>query len=382
MKTRLLSLALSAVIAVSAFTGCSNIPTLPRPAEAPAASQKPATPPEIPEGKPYIAVIAKGFKHQFWQTVYSGAKDASAKYDVEITFDGPDSEDDIETQIAMMNAALGKKPDALALAAIDTESLETQINRAMAANIPIIAFDTGVVDAPEGAVLSTARTNQEHAGALAAQEMFNESGIADLLEEATAEEPVVLGVLTQEAVTPAVVARVNGYVEELYHLCDSILPDAVEIRGHRLWELDCEEPTIVRIEVAVADRPEAEAVQDAALELLESSEHLAGVFCASEAAANGMIAATADGTDLDRSSGEYSDVIVIGFDSGNAQQNAVRNSYFYGSVAQDAYMTGYLCVELAVRALNGEELDETADAGSRFYKSANMDSPEIASLLY
>jgi ABC-type sugar transport system substrate-binding protein len=60
----------------------------------------------------------------------------------------------------------------------------------------------------------------------------------------------------------------------------------------------------------------------------------------------------------------------------------VRNRYFYGAIAQDAYMTGYLCVELAVKAINGEDFDELADAGSRFYNSANMDSPEIASLLY
>jgi ribose transport system substrate-binding protein len=185
-----------------------------------------------------------------------------------------------------------------------------------------------------------------------------------------------------DASADAVVKRVNGFVNELFHLADSIHPDAVEIRGHRLWEQDCDEPTIVRIEVVVANSASAEDIQTEARHLLEYSEHLAGVFCASESAANALLAATADGTDLDRSSGEYSDLIVIGFDSGNMQQNAVRNNYFYGSVAQDAYMTGYLCVELAVRAINGEELDETADAGSRFYNSANMDSPEIASLLY
>jgi ribose transport system substrate-binding protein len=60
----------------------------------------------------------------------------------------------------MMDSALGKKPDAIALAALDAVSLETRLNRAMAAGIPVIAFDTGVLEAPDGAVLSTARTNQ------------------------------------------------------------------------------------------------------------------------------------------------------------------------------------------------------------------------------
>jgi ribose transport system substrate-binding protein len=72
--------------------------------------------PALAESKPYIAIISKGFQHQFWQTVALGAKDAAAKYDVEITFDGPPSESDIQVQIDMLNAALAKNPKALCLA--------------------------------------------------------------------------------------------------------------------------------------------------------------------------------------------------------------------------------------------------------------------------
>jgi ABC-type sugar transport system substrate-binding protein len=38
------------------------------------------------EAKPYIAVVSKGEQHDFWQQVKLGAKDAAAKYDVDMTF--------------------------------------------------------------------------------------------------------------------------------------------------------------------------------------------------------------------------------------------------------------------------------------------------------
>ncbi|HWR23727.1 MAG TPA: substrate-binding domain-containing protein, partial [Feifaniaceae bacterium] len=78
--------------------------------------------------KPYIAMISKGFQHQFWQTVKLGADEAAAKYGVEITFDGPPSESEISTQIDQLNAVLAKNPKALCLAALDTESVTAQLN--------------------------------------------------------------------------------------------------------------------------------------------------------------------------------------------------------------------------------------------------------------
>ena len=37
--------------------------------------------------KPYIAVVSKGFQHQFWQVVKKGAEDAAKELNAEITFE-------------------------------------------------------------------------------------------------------------------------------------------------------------------------------------------------------------------------------------------------------------------------------------------------------
>lgn len=69
----------------------------------------------------------------------------------------------------MLNAALAKNPAALCLAALDTESVTEQLNDCVAKGIPVIGFDSGVPNAPEGSILSTASTDNEAAGALAAE---------------------------------------------------------------------------------------------------------------------------------------------------------------------------------------------------------------------
>ncbi|MDD3840939.1 MAG: LacI family transcriptional regulator, partial [Clostridia bacterium] len=68
--------------------------------------------------------------------------------------------------------------------------------------------------------------------------------------------------------------------------------------------------------------------------------------------------------------------------AGSTQKNAVKNQYFYGSVTQDPYAIGYKAVELAYKAINGEELDEIVDTGAKFYTSENMEDEDIAQLLY
>lgn len=62
------------------------------------------------ESKPYVAVVSKGFQHQFWQVVKKGAEQAAKDYGVEITFDGPPTESDINEQVNMLNNAMTKNP--------------------------------------------------------------------------------------------------------------------------------------------------------------------------------------------------------------------------------------------------------------------------------
>ncbi|MDL2206019.1 ABC transporter substrate-binding protein [Eubacteriales bacterium OttesenSCG-928-N13] len=337
--------------------------------------------PALAEEKPYIAVISKGFQHQFWQTVNMGSQAAADQYGVEITFDGPPSESEISTQIDMLNAALAKNPMALCLAALDTESVTEQLLTAQEKGIPVVGFDSGVPNAPEGTIISTASTDNEAAGALAAEKMFEIPEIKAAIEAATPEAPVLLGAMSQDATSASVVGRTVGYLDRMYELVNGVKPGEVAITGHDKYNLPSESGNVaVELNILVPATTNITDCQTTAQGLLQMNP--VSIFCSNEATVAGILAATTDGQDLDRTNGKFKDIIVVGFDAGVNQKTAVREGWFYGSVTQDPYMIGFYAVELAYKAMNDEPVDVLVDTGCQFYTAENMDDEMIAPLLY
>ena len=120
------------------------------------------------QDKVYIPLISKGFQHQFWQAVKIGADKAAAEFDVEVTFEGPDSESQVDRQIDMLSAALAKSPAAIGFAALDSQAAIPILKQAQKDGIPVVAFDSGVdSDIP----VSTATTDNMAAASLAADKM-------------------------------------------------------------------------------------------------------------------------------------------------------------------------------------------------------------------
>ena len=71
--------------------------------------------------QPYIAIVSKGFQHQFWQAVKQGAEQEAKAEGARITFEGPPTEQDIEQQVTMLTNAIQKKPAAIGFAALDSQ---------------------------------------------------------------------------------------------------------------------------------------------------------------------------------------------------------------------------------------------------------------------
>lgn len=332
--------------------------------------------------KPYIAVVSKGFQHQFWQTVLKGAEDAAKKYDVDITFEGPPTESDISTQVDMLNNALSKNPDAICLAALDTKSVMSQLQETKSKGIPVIGFDSGVPDPPEGSIVSTAATNNVEAGKLAADQLFEQADFNKKIKAATADNPVVIAVQSQDATSASILDRTNGFIDEMKAKCEGLFPDAVEVVGHDVFKKPASKPAAVTIKVTVPPSTSYTDAQSAAQTMLSNTENLIGYFMSNEASVTGMLAATSDGTELDRQKGKYKDLIAVGFDAGKPQKNAVSKQYFYGSVTQDPYNIGYKAIELAYKTIKGEKVDPIIDTGAKFYTHENMNDEDIAKLLY
>jgi ribose transport system substrate-binding protein len=327
--------------------------------------------------KPYIAVVSKGFQHQFWQVVMKGAKDAADKFNVEITFDGPPTESDIAIQVDMLKASLAKKPAAIALAALDTEALLEQLNTCKINGIPVVGFDSGVPNAPEGTIYATASTNNSAAAALAAEKLFEHATFKAKLQAATASEPVHVGVLSQDATSDSIVSRTSGFVDKLVELAG---PDNVQVKGHDKFSKPASDPKLI-ITVSVPATTAAADMKSGA-EALLSTNKFAAVYGSNENSAGGILAASNDGNDF-ADGKKYADVIAIGFDAGKTQRTAVANGWFYGSVTQDPYSIGYKAVQLAVDAINGVAVKSPIiDTGAKWYNSENLSDPAISELVY
>ena len=347
--------------------------------EAPAATEaakEEAAAPEAEAETLYIPVMAKGFQHQFWQAVAAGSAAAAADYGVEIYFDGPASETEIAAQVNMIEQEMAKNPKAMALAALDTSAVADILDECAEKGIPVIGFDSGVPGDTSGAVKATACTNNEAAAAIAAEKFGENADLVAKMQAATADAPVRIAVLSQDAVSASVTGRTTGFVNKMVEVASAY--GTVSVEGHDKWANKVDGATII-IEVAVSATTEAVDVQNAANALLAKAD-LAAVFCSNEGTVTGFLSAVSDGEDL-ADGGKYADLIVAGFDAGAAQKNAVRNGWFYGSVTQDPYHIGYYAVEMAVAAAKGETVADK-DTGAQWYNAENIDDEMIALLVY
>ncbi len=334
-------------------------------------------------GKPYIAVVSKGEQHDFWQQVKLGAKTAASDYNVDITFEGPASESDVQDQVEMLNNAMAKKPVAIALAALNTTSVMDQLEQTKRTGIPVIGFDSGVPNAPEGSIYANASTDNFAAAGYGAIKMFE--AIKGDIENATSENPVKIAVMNQDSSSESILSRGKGFRDTIIKLIvdeTSLSESDIIVMGNDAF-IDSHNPTSgdkVFIEMVV---PASSAATDgvaSATAILNKFEddNVLGIFCSNETTVKGVLVATNDGVDLPT---KYKGLAVVGFDAGEAQKNAVRNEYFLGSITQDPYSIGYKAVELAFKAYSGETVSDV-DTGAKFYNKGNMDDTGISGLLY
>ncbi len=316
------------------LSGCAQQPA----PQAPAATQAPAAQAPAAAAKPYIPVISKGFQHQFWQAVKQGAEKAAADLNVDITFEGPESESQVDKQVEMFQTALDKKPAAICLAALDSKALIPLLEKAKAANIPVIGFDSGVdSDIP----VTTAATDNIAAAAMAADKM------ADLIG---GEGEVAVIVHDQTSRTG--IDRRDGFVNQIKNKYPKI--------------------TIVDIQYGGGDHLKS---TDLAKAIIQAHPNLKGFFGANEGSIIGVLNAV-------KELGKEGKIVVIGYDSGQQQMDAINSGAEAGAITQDPIGIGYKCVEAAVKAIKGETLPKTIDTGFHWYDKTNINDPTIAPLLY
>lgn len=286
----------------------------------------------------YIPVISKGFQHQFWQAVKLGAEKAAKELKVRITFEGPENESQVDKQLEMLQAALAKKPQAICFAALDSKAAIPLLKKASAAKIPVVGFDSGVdSDIP----VATAATDNVAAAGFAADKM------AELIGDAGE-----VAVVVHDQTSRTGIDRRDGFVNRM----------------------KAKHPKITVVEVQYGGGDHLKST-DLAKAMLQGHPNLKGMFGANEGSAIGVVNAVKE---LKR----QGKVVVIGYDAGKQQKDAVRSGLMAGAISQDPVGIGYKCVEAATKAIKGEKVPKTIDTGFKWYDKTNIDSADMKPLLY
>ena len=291
-----------------------------------------------------IAVIPKGTTHQFWKSVYAGAKKSADDYkaqgiDVDLIWKGPLREDDREQQIQVVEGFVSQGVNGIVLAPLDNKALVRPVEEAKKANIPTVVIDSGL-DSDQ--ITSFAATDNRKGGAMAAER----------LGALLAGKGKVIMMRYAEG-SASTIDREEGFLE----IMKSKYPNIELISTNQY---------------AGATR---DAAQRTAENLLQQyGDQVDGIFTSNESSTWGMLLAL-------QSRNQAGKVIFIGFDSSQPFIDALKNNQMQGFVVQSPFAIGELGVKAMVDSLLGRPVEKRIDTGVMMITPDNMNTPEAQKLV-
>ena len=325
-------------------------------------------------------MMVKSFQATYWEAAMKGMDKAAEELGVTYTAQGPNSESDIADQVNMINTAIASNPVGLGLAACDTSSVTDALKTCAEKGIPVVTFDTGIADAPEGSVVCEVCTDNAQAGAVAAENMYN--SIKDVVKDADGQ--VVIGEVNQDATAQNIQQRGTGFINKMIELLQAD-GKTVAVSGNEFYvnaaegaDADAKDADVV-IQVAVPAQTTVELCSTEAQAIL-SQENCIAIFGSNQVSAEGVLAANANLNVLG-SDPANGDVVGVGFDAGSIIKAAVKDGTFIGAVTQSPLMMGYYAIYALTAAANGQELQDVPTDGY-WYDATNMEDEDIAPNLY
>ena len=91
-----------------------------------------------------VAFITKSTVSGFWKSVYAGAVNAATACNLELTFEGPENEEDYQTQNEMIGRAVENGTEVIIFSAVDYEANADAINDAAGKGVKIVVIDSDV----------------------------------------------------------------------------------------------------------------------------------------------------------------------------------------------------------------------------------------------
>ena len=296
-----------------------------------------------------IAVVSKCVKGEYWKMVKKGMEDAVKEINkaygykkddqITMTFEGPDNEEDVETQINTIDAVIAENPDVLCISASDMDSCEAQLEAAKENRIPVIAFDSNVAE--KKLVKAYRGTDNVQVGKMAAYQLGSALG-----------KMGKVAVFSAQQKTKSVQDRVEGFMNNIGKYGD------IEV-----------------VETIYSDQ--VDDMEASMKEVLEKYPTLDGVFCTN-----------ADITEMYlnlEKSDEHDAPALVGVDATTKQQEAIRNGEEIGCVSQQPYAMGYQTIWAAVETTAPKKsvvIEKNVLSNPAWIDADCLDDPDYSGYLY
>ena len=327
-------------------------------------------------GKGYhFEVVVKSFQSSYWQAAVQGINQACDELGVTANTTGPNAESDIADQVNMLNNAINKDPDGIALAACDQNSVLDSLKTALDKKIPVVCFDSGVPDAPEGSVYATVVTDNQQAGGIAADHIY------EAIKGRLGKGQVRVGEVNQDATSANISERGMGFINKFIELAkaDGFTVAVVgnDFYVNQVKDNGDQASADVILEVAVPAQTTVELCATEASNIMNKDDTIA-MFGSNQVSAEGVLTANQN---LNKLGTGDDQIVSAGFDAGSVIKAAVKDGTLLGAVTQSPLMQGKISIETLAKICDGESVEDVTTDGY-WYDSTNMDDEDISPNLY
>lgn len=287
-----------------------------------------------------VAVITKGSDSDFWNDVKNGAFSAATEYNIDITFEGPDSEEDYESQNKMIENAVSKNVGAIVLSAIDYEKNAPAVQKAIDKGIKVITVDSDV-DA-NGKELFIG-TDNVSAGKKAAEQA---------IELCKNKKAVNIGIVNYGENTENGKQRLKGFTDYIEKVKNAKVVALVNVESN------------------------AESATLGAKQLIEENKGINVLIGFNEWSTLGVGCAIKELNLKD-------EVFGIGFDSNVNCVGMLETGEIDTLIVQNPFSMGYLSVSKAAELLLGNvKTDGVIETDTYVVNRKNMFSPDVQKILF
>lgn len=333
------------------------------------------------EAGSYISIIGKAEEGQYWNEVKRGVDQAAAdindylgyegKDKVKVTYSAPETEDNVDEQVNILDEELARYPIAVGISITDANACEVQFDLAAENDIPVVAYDSGSAYQGLMATVSTDNAAAAREAATKLAKLIGDSGeiilfVNDSKSKTSLDRENAFGEEIQNN-------HPNITIVESYHLdqledMQKIVADEINAGTYQIDEESAEAESDVQI--APADITEEDVIDY----VLAKHPDIKGCFASNAPTVKKAIAG------LERA--EADDVMVVGFDADEEEKKALSDGRIEGLIVQNPFGMGYATVVAAARAALDMGNEAFVNTGYTWVTADNLEDESIQKTLY